>query len=313
MKALRGSPAANIGLKGGDLIVGINGRSLAGKSMDEITDMIAGPAGSSLNIAVERDGRVINPITITRQRIRVYSVSEFRMIDQQNKVAYIKLDKFAQSSSSEMDQALWAMHKEGMKSLVIDLRGNPGGLLTTAIELSNKFLPAGTIVSTRGRNQQDNSAEYASAEQTWKTPLVVLVDENSASASEIFAAAIQENQRGIIVGRKSYGKGTVQTHVPLNSVSGNVRLTTAMFYSPKGRQMAGSGVTPDLNINRTDDYIISSNTNDRDIIGAMRVASDPQLRSLANTFLNRIQQSSELPAQEKSSPENAEQKVVTVQ
>ena len=147
-----------------------------------------------------------------------------------------------------MDQALWSMHKQGMKSLIIDLRGNPGGLLTTAIELSNKFLPSGTIVSTRGRTQQDNSAEYATAEQTWKTPLVVLVDENSASASEIFAAAIQENQRGIIVGRKSYGKGSVQTHFPLRSISGNIRLTTAKFYSPNDREMSGSGVTPDLQI-----------------------------------------------------------------
>jgi hypothetical protein len=170
-----------------------------------------------------------------------------------------------------MDEALMNLHRSGMQSLVLDLRGNPGGLLTTAIELSNKFLPSGTIVSTRGRTTQDNMQEKASNTQTWKVPLVVLIDENSASASEIFAAAIQENGRGVIVGRQSYGKGTVQTHFPLRSVGGNLKLTTAKFYSPKGREMANAGVTPDVQVTATS-YRGTPSTADQDIQSALEVA-----------------------------------------
>ena len=150
-----------------------------------------------------------------------------------------------------MDAALYKLNDQGMQSLILDLRGNPGGLLTTAIELSDRFLPSGTIVSTRGRTQADNSQETATYAHTWKVPLVVLVDHDSASAAEIFAAAIQENRRGVIVGETSYGKGTVQTLFPLESVSGALRLTTAKFYSPDGREMAGVGVTPDVKVTGT--------------------------------------------------------------
>jgi C-terminal processing protease CtpA/Prc len=112
--------------------------------------------------------------------------------------------------------------------------------------MCNKFVPSGTLVSTRGRDTADNTVEYASRQHAWKVPIVVLVDGNSASASEIFAAAIQENGRGLIVGERTYGKGTVQTHFPLQTVSANLRLTTAQFFSPTGRTMAGAGVEPDI-------------------------------------------------------------------
>jgi carboxyl-terminal processing protease len=220
------------------------------------------------------------PVQITRQQVRVYSVSEIEMVD--STVGYIKLEKFAQSSTQEVDEALWQLHRQGMQSLIIDLRGNPGGLLTTAVELSDKFLPGGTIVSTRGRTQQDQMMETAEYAQTWSVPLVVLIDENSASASEIFAAAIQENNRGLVVGRTSYGKGTVQTHFPLRSVSGHLKLTTAKFYSPKGREMAGAGVTPDQTVHKAAyrpgdlaaDY-------DRDIEVATEVARGSRVREIA--------------------------------
>jgi C-terminal peptidase prc len=173
-------------------------------------------------------------------------VSEVKLLEKN--VGYIKLDKFAQNSSEEFDKALWDLYRQGMKSLIVDVRGNPGGLLTTAIQLSNKFVPSGTIVATRGRDATDNTVEYAHRDRTWKTPLVVLVDEDSASASEIFAAAVQENSRGLVVGRRTYGKGTVQTHFPLQSVQGTLRLTTAQFFSPTGREMAGAGVDPDVHV-----------------------------------------------------------------
>ncbi|HUE13525.1 MAG TPA: S41 family peptidase [Planctomycetaceae bacterium] len=243
--ALPGGPAAEAGLRGGDIIESINGQKVSGATLDAAVDLITGPAGSQLTLGVRRDERFAD-VHLVRRRVEVHSVSEVKMLE--NNVGYIKLEKFAQNSSEECDKALWDLYRQGMKSLIVDVRGNPGGLLTTAIQLSNKFVPSGTIVATRGRDASDNTVEYAHRERTWKTPLVVLVDENSASASEIFAAAVQENGRGLVVGRRTYGKGTVQTHFPLQSVRGNLRLTTAQFFSPTGRTMAGAGVEPDVDV-----------------------------------------------------------------
>jgi len=277
VRALSGGPAAKAGLQSDDVITSIDGKPLKGKSLDYAVDLIKGAVGTRLTLGVERDGRTSN-VSLTRQRVEIRSVSEFKMIGGDAKVGYIKLDKFAQNSSNEMDQALWTLHRQGMKALVIDLRGNPGGLLTTAIELSDKFLPSGSIVSTRGRTQADNSAEFARYEQTWKVPLVVVVDEYSASASEIFAAAIQENGRGLVVGRRSYGKGTVQTHFPLQTVSGNLRLTTAKFFAPTGRVMAGAGVEPDVKVAID---AASPKGTDRDLEAALSVAKSQKLSDMA--------------------------------
>ena len=243
--ALAGGPAAEAGLRKGDMIESINGQKVTGATIDSAVDLITGPSGSQITLGVRRDERFAE-VKLVRRRVEVHSVSEVKMLE--DKVGYIKLDKFAQNSSEEFDKALWDLYRQGMKSLIVDVRGNPGGLLTTAIQLSNKFVPSGTIVATRGRDATDNTVEYAHRDRTWKTPLVVLVDENSASASEIFAAAVQENSRGLIVGRRTYGKGTVQTHFPLQSVQGTLRLTTAQFFSPTGREMAGAGVEPDVHV-----------------------------------------------------------------
>ncbi|MGC1275593.1 MAG: S41 family peptidase [Planctomycetaceae bacterium] len=281
VKPLRGSPAARAGLQRGDVLTNINGRNLGGQSMDFAVDQIAGQMGTPVLMTILRDGRSMQ-VSVRRERVRVYSVSEVQMIDPDGKVGYIKLDKFAEATSQEMDEALWSLHRQGMQSLVIDLRGNPGGLLTTAIELSDKFLPTGTIVSTKGRTAADNTLEQATRPQTWKTPLVVLVDENSASASEIFAAAIQENGRGLIVGRTSYGKGTVQTHFPLRTITGNLKITTARFYSPTGRVMAGSGVTPDIAVRKMiDDQTVVPLYDDEDVRQALQAANGSDVRTLA--------------------------------
>jgi len=280
VKPVRGGPAMNVGLRKGDIIIGVNGRSLAGQSLDFAADLISGPAGSQVVLEVVRDGHQPGRVRVTRRRVTIYSVSEVQMLDRRDGVGYIKLDKFAKSTTKEMDRALWELHGKGMTSLVLDLRGNPGGLLTTVVELSNRFLPRGSIVSTRGRTADDQSAEYATYDRTWKVPLVVLIDENSASASEIFAAAIQENKRGLVVGRTSYGKGTVQTHFPLQSVPGNIRLTTARFYSPNGRAMAGSGVTPDIPV--TGFEMGDESRADRDIQAALGVVTSERLKQMAD-------------------------------
>ena len=219
-------------------------------------------------------------VTLTRRRIAIHAVASW-MLDESGKVGYIKLESFTEASVKEMDDALMSLHQDGMKSLVLDLRGNPGGLLTAAISISDRFLPEGTIVSTKGRNPGDNSKEVANYGQTWKVPMVVLIDRNSASASEILAAAIQENGRGVIVGERSYGKGTVQTLFPLQSAPAGLRLTTAKFYSPDGREMAGAGVTPDLKVDPT---IGDDAQNDAAIAAALKLTSDRRLKDMASRF-----------------------------
>jgi len=289
LKAIWGTPAANGGVEKGDMIVTVNGVSLAGKTIDQIADLIAGPAGSRVLLGVRRGGRMISPITLVRRSVPLKSVSEVKMVDRNQGVGYIRLDRFAKKSSEEMDQALWNLYNSGMRTLILDLRGNPGGLLTTAIEISDKFLPNGTIVSTRGRLASDNSVETAALQKTWRVPLVVLIDGNSASASEIFAAAIQDNKRGLIVGQKSYGKGTVQTHFPLQTVAGNLKLTTAKFYAPSGREMAGQGVTPDVQV-ATALFQNDQNYSDAELAleddttlqKAIEVAGQAELKSMAS-------------------------------
>jgi len=270
-KVLSGSPALEAGLKKGDVIVAIERQEISGKNLDQTVEPITGPAGSSVQMTVERTAQGPFQVTIPRRSIELHSINDVQMLGNTG-VGYLKLDKFTATTNSELDNALWMLHQQGMQSLVMDLRGDPGGLLTTAIEVSDKFLPSGVIVSTKGRTASDNTQETAKHENTWKVPLVVLIDKDSASASEIFAAAIQENGRGVIVGRTSYGKGTVQTQFPLQTAGSSLRITTAKFYSPKGRAMAGEGVTPDVWVDE-----MTSNTNiqepyDHDVQAALRVA-----------------------------------------
>lgn len=276
VKALRGGPAAEAGLQSGDVIIAINGRALAGMKMANSVDLMKGTAGSSMTVRIFRSGRGERDFSLTRRKVRVWTVNDTRLIDGTD-VAYLSLSRFAQNSTAELDAALSELYQAGMKSLIVDLRGNPGGLLTTCVEISDRFIPCGTIVSTRGRLASDNMLEQATWQRTWSMPLVVLIDGDSASASEIFAAAVQENQRGVVVGTRSYGKGTVQTHFPLSSVAGNLRLTTARFYSPSGRPMAGAGVTPDVVVEDRDGV-----ANGDDVLArALQIARSQKLQEMA--------------------------------
>lgn len=270
-KVLSGSPALEAGLKKGDIILAVERQTITGKNLDQTVELITGPEGTNVQLTVERTAQGPFQLSIPRRSIELHSINDVQMLGNTG-VGYLKLDKFTSTTNGELDNALWMLHQQGMQSLVMDLRGDPGGLLTTAIEVSDKFLPEGVIVSTKGRTASDNTQEVAKHQNTWKVPLVVLIDKDSASASEIFAAAIQENGRGVIVGRTSYGKGTVQTQFPLQSAGSSLRITTAKFYSPKGRAMAGAGVTPDVWI---DEMKSTSNTQepfDHDVQEALRVA-----------------------------------------
>ncbi|MDB5344102.1 MAG: carboxyl-terminal protease [Schlesneria sp.] len=280
LKVLPGGPAAEAQIRRGDVLTAVDQQPLKGLELNQAVEHILGQVGSSLKLDLLRGAQRAD-VTLVRRRIVLHAVAS-KMVDDKGKVGYIKLESFTESSVKEMDDALMALHNDGMKSLIIDLRGNPGGLLTSAIAISDRFLPAGTIVSTKGRNASDNSKEEANYAQTWKVPLVILIDRNSASASEILAAAIQENGRGIIVGERSYGKGTVQTLFPLQTAPAGLRLTTAKFYSPEGREMAGAGVTPDLKVDPT---IGDDAENDAAIAAALKTAVDPRLKQMALRYI----------------------------
>lgn len=277
-------PAARARLTRGDIITGIDGRSVAGMSLNQIADMISGTAGSTLTVRILRNGQDYTA-SMRRERVYVSSVAGAQMLN--NETGYLRLKQFSESSAEDLEKAMLSMYQNGMKSLVLDLRGNPGGLLTESIEVSDLFLPSGRIVATKGRTAEDNMDERAKFEKTWKIPLVVLVDGDSASASEIFAAAIQENRRGVIVGRQTYGKGTVQTHFPLQTVSGTLKMTTAKFYSPTGREMAGAGVRPDVPVNAGNTDLYTGNlSQDPDVQTALQVIGQGYAAQLANSPSN---------------------------
>jgi carboxyl-terminal processing protease len=304
MGTVEGGSAAEAGIKRGDILVKIGNQPLTGMSLNQIADLVSGPAGTTVQIQIDRAGQRYNA-TLERRQVYVSSVGGAALVDSNNKVGYVKLKQFSESSAEDLEKAMWKLYNGGMNSLVLDLRGNPGGLLTEAVQVSDLFLPAGVIVSTKGRTASDNTTETAKRAKTWSLPLVVLVDENSASASEIFAAAIQDNGRGVVVGRKTYGKGTVQTHFPLNTASGVLKLTTAKFYAPSGREMAGVGVAPDYTVSNANEDTAQGLADDVDVQAAIEVCASNLPSQLAkaagqgqklNTRVNTPRVFEELPA-----------------
>jgi carboxyl-terminal processing protease len=178
----------------------------------------------------------------------VPSVDDVRIVDGEYHIGYFKITSFQKTTPRDVDAALWKLHDQGMRSLVIDLRGNPGGLLKAAVDVADKFVMDGMIVATRGRSPREDFDHKGQIAGTWRVPLVILVDHDSASASEILAGAIQDHRRGTLVGEKSYGKGSVQGIFPLNATNVGVRLTTAKWYTPAGQPISGHGVTPDVSV-----------------------------------------------------------------
>ncbi|MEK6236575.1 MAG: S41 family peptidase [Planctomycetales bacterium] len=245
---IEGSPAAESGLKAGDRILAAGGRSMKGLSTDRAASMLQGSAGSIAQVSIQSPNQPAREVRITRRRIDVPSVEKVQIINRELGVGYLELNNFQKTSPRELDKALWKLHRLGMRSLIMDLRGNPGGLLTTAVEVADRFIPSGRIVSTKGRSPDQNWTYSAHKSKTWQTPLIVLIDEDSASAAEIFAGAIRDHRRGYLIGRKSYGKGSVQSIFSLTTAKSGLRLTTAKFYSPTGRAYSKVGVTPHITV-----------------------------------------------------------------
>jgi carboxyl-terminal processing protease len=197
-----------------------------------------------VRVTVYTAGQQPRVLNVRRENVEVPSLEDVKIIDSDFGIAYVRIPTFQKTTSRDLEAALWDLHRKGMKSLILDLRGNPGGLLTSSVEVADKFLTQGNIVSTRGRSKQEDFNYQAHYGGTWRVPLVVLIDGDSASASEIFAGAIKDNKRGRIVGNTSFGKGSVQGIFPLGYAGAGIRLTTAKFYSPDGTAISHRGVEP---------------------------------------------------------------------
>ena len=241
-----GSAGAS-GIRKGDEIIQIDQLRVAEIGSERAADMLRGVEGSFVELVIERDGTPLKT-SLQRKRVEIPSVSEVSIVDKSAGVGYINLTNFQKTTARDFDAALWDLHRQGMRSLIVDVRGNPGGLLSASVEVADRFVSSGVIVSTRGRNPMEDYIHRAQMSNTWRVPLVVLIDQDSASASEIFAAAIRDHQRGTIVGHRSYGKGSVQGIFPLNVSGGGVRLTTAKFYSPTGQPISDVGVNADITV-----------------------------------------------------------------
>ncbi len=245
------SPAEAAGIQAGDRIIGVDGQATKDMSTDAAASMLTGPAGSTCRVTIDTPGgRPQRELAIRRAEVDVPSLENVHIEDPQTGVAYLRIPAFQKTTANDLEAALWDLHRQGMRSLVIDLRGNPGGLLTASVEVADKFIADGGIVSTHGRSEQENFNYRAHRPGTWRVPLVVLIDGDSASASEIFAAAIKDSGRGTVVGTRSYGKGSVQGIFPLGTSGAGARITTAKFFSPKGNAISSVGVTPDVDLRR---------------------------------------------------------------
>ena len=232
---LSGTPAFKLGIRAGDRIRKIDGKETKGMSLDDAVNKLRGKIGTDVTVAIEREGVPdLMDYTITRAEIIVHAVPYYGMVT--SEIGYIKLATFSDKTTSDVENALRSLQKQGMKKLILDMRYNPGGLLNQAIEISELFLkPGNVIVSTRGRTQKTESAARRTPLVKPEVPMVVLVNQGSASAAEIVSGALQDWDRALIVGKTSFGKGSVQTIFPLDNQGNALKLTTAFYYLPFGR------------------------------------------------------------------------------
>ncbi len=255
-----GTPAEKAGIKAGDYIVKIGDDQVQGKSLMEAVKLMRGPVGSSINLTIKRrDKKKLLEFNVTRKIIEIQSVSSDTISKKKN-IGYIRLKSFNENSDNQFLKSIKKFEKNSkIKGYVVDLRNNPGGLLTQAINITDFFLNDGEIVSTKGRKASETRKFFAKkGDEIQGKPVVVLINNGSASASEIFAGALKDHKRAIILGENSYGKGSVQSIIPLRN-GGGMRLTISKYYLPSGKSISEVGVTPDILVEEIgDDFKINS-------------------------------------------------------
>ncbi len=264
------SPAYEAGVKAGDYIVKINKHQVQGKTLSEAVDLMRGPVGSDIEITVRRIGeRKALVFNITRKIIKIQSVKS-KKIDEN--IGYIRLTAFNENSSSQVKKKIREFDKDkNIKGYILDVRNNPGGLLSQAIKISDFFLSNGEIVSTKSRKESENRKWFANAGDilNGKT-LVVLINNGSASASEILAGALKDHKRAILIGETTYGKGSVQSIIPLKN-KGAIRLTISKYYLPSGVSISEIGVDPDIEVSESSDEFRIDTENDNQLDFAVKL------------------------------------------
>ena len=264
------SPAYEAGVKAGDYIVKINNVQVQGKTLNEAVEIMRGPVGSDIEITVRRKGvKKALVFNITRKIIKVRSVKS-KIID--NNIGYIRLTAFNENSSNQIKKKINEFNKnENIEKFILDLRNNPGGLLSQAIKITDFFLSSGEIVSTKSRQENENRKWFAQAGDILNgETLVVLINNGSASASEIVAGALKDHKRAILVGENSYGKGSVQSIIPLRN-KGAIRLTISKYYLPSGESISEVGVSPDIVVAEDNDNFRIDTDSDNQLTYAIKL------------------------------------------
>ena len=264
------TPASKAGVKAGDYIIKINNDQIQGKSLIEAVGLMRGSPGSSIKITIIRKG-IKKPIVINiiREKIKVQSVKA-KIIDKN--IGYIRLSSFNENSSNQIKKKINEFEKDVLvKAYIFDLRNNPGGLLSQAIKISDFFLNDGEIVSTKGRKSEENRKWFAKEGDLINgKPLIVLTNYGSASASEIVAGALKDHKRAILIGESSYGKGSVQSIIPLKN-NGALRLTISKYYLPSGKSISDIGVTPDIIVEESSNDFVINSENDNQLNYAIKL------------------------------------------
>ena len=257
------TPAANAGIKAGDYIVRINGNQVRGKTLMEAVNLMRGPVGEPIEITIRRKGlKKAKKFKIIREVIEIKSVVS-KLVDK--KLGYLRLRAFNENSSDQLKKEISKMQKnKELVGYILDLRNNPGGLLSQAVKISDFFLNDGEIVSTKGRKIRENRKFFANkGDEINGKPLIVLINNGSASASEIVAGALQDHKRAILLGETTYGKGSVQSIIPLKN-KGAIRLTVSKYYLPSGKSISEVGVTPDIKVEEEgEEFSINTNTDNQ--------------------------------------------------
>jgi len=246
------TPASRAGIKAGDYIVKIDENQVQGRSLSEAVDLMRGPVGSSIELTIRRRGeKKALTFNIIREIIEIKSVKADIL---EKNIGYLRLTSFNENSSDQIEKEIKKLEQNNdLKAYILDLRNNPGGLLSQAIKISDFFLNNGEIVSTKSRKQSENRKWFAkTGDLTNGKTLIVLINYGSASASEIVAGALKDHKRAILLGENSYGKGSVQSIIPLKN-KGAIRLTVAKYYLPSGKSISQVGVSPDIEVNEEDD------------------------------------------------------------
>lgn len=264
VNVIKEGPAEKAGVRAGDAIIAVDGTKTKDANPDAVADLLRGPEGSFVVVDFVTTGQQARSLRIQRERVEVPCVENVQIVDRETGTGYFRLTSFQKTTTRDVDDALWNLHRQGMQQLIIDLRGNPGGLLSAAVEVADRFIRNGRIVTTRGRNVRENFDYVAHDVNTWNVPLIVLIDGDSASASEIFAGAIRDQNRGTLIGQRTYGKGSVQGIFRMQSAHAGICLTTAKFYSPNNTAISDRGVAPHQEILPT--YIVARPAPDGHIV-----------------------------------------------